>query len=477
MQPNPPRAAGDVDRTSTPLVDPGGEDANAAGPSELLLVPDNAHAFALRVLTAREAKSTLDLMYYIWRDDHCGRLLMREVIAAADRGVAVRLLIDDINPQECDANYHRVDDHPNIEVRLFNPSVTRQRGMARVLEMALRISAMTRRMHCKAWIADGAIAIAGGRNVGNEYFDAAETNFRDVDLLMKGAVVKQAGEVFETYWRHEVSKPVASLNSARPLRRRKWATGQSKLETEETLGPYKSVSDYVTSNGPMLTVDDARMLADPPDKALGQSRGNWVMKEVRALISAGQDRVQIVSPYFIPGQAGVEILSDLVKRGVDAAVVTNSLAATDVAAVHGGYANYRRQLLRNGVRLFEFKRSAEPRISVFGSKGASLHTKAFLVDASHGFVGSLNFDPRSASLNMEMGVLFNDEKMVSRLEDVFVRDMAPDTSYRLDLEKGRIVWKTEDRGQPQRWITEPGASLRRRLVALLARWLPVESQL
>jgi putative cardiolipin synthase len=450
---------------------------SVSGPSGLLIVAENRDAFALRVLAAREAVSTLDLMYYIWRDDHCGRLLMREVLAAADRGVRVRLLIDDINPQASDAKYLLVDDHPNIELKLFNPSGMRRRGLARALELVVRVHAMTRRMHCKAWIADGKLAIAGGRNIGDEYFDAAETNFRDIDLLMTGHVVEQASAVFEAYWNYTGSWPISLLNPAKP-QKRKAKRKPSKLETDEALGPSRSIADYLTSNGPMHEVERARLIADPPEKAAGQRRGNWMMNEVRPVIQGSRERLRIVSPYFVPGRVGVGILSELVERGVDAAVVTNSLAATDVAAVHGGYANYRRKLLRRGVRLFEFQRSAEtPQISVFGSKGASLHTKAFIVDGSHGFVGSLNFDPRSASLNTEMGVLFENEGLASELQGLFEHDMSPSTSYRVWLERGRLLWEGIDSGRIRRFSSEPKASLRRRLVAFIVRWLPMESQL
>lgn len=447
------------------------------GASELLIVAENRDAFALRVLATREAKSTLDLMYYIWRDDHCGRLLMREVIAAADRGVRVRLLIDDINPQASDAKYILVNDHPNIELKLFNPSAMRRRGVARALELAVRMSAMTRRMHCKAWIADGKLAIAGGRNIGDEYFDAAETNFRDIDLLMTGHVAKQACDVFEAYWNYPGSWPIGLLNPAKPIRR-KSKRKPSTLEVDEALGSSQTMADHLAAKGPMHSVRSARLLADPPEKAAGQMRANWLMSEVGPIIQGSQERLRIVSPYFVPGRVGVNILAGLVERGVDAAVVTNSLAATDVAAVHGGYANYRRKLLRKGVKLFEFQRSAEkPQISVFGSKGASLHTKAFIVDGSHGFIGSLNFDPRSASLNMEMGVLFEDAALVTELQSLFEHDMSPRASYRVWLERGRLWWEGIDGGRLRRYSSEPRASLRRRLVAFIVRWLPMESQL
>ena len=463
-----------------PTPEQSGSAANGAGAdreSVIAIVADNSDAFAVRALAAREATRTLDMMYYIWHDDHCGNLLVKEVVAAADRGVKVRLLIDDMNPQVNDANYLQVDGHPNIELKLFNPSGCRDRGLFRGLEIVARLTAMTRRMHCKAWIADSRLAIVGGRNIGDEYFDAAETNFRDIDLVMTGPVARQACSVFERYWTYGGSVAIGALNPARrrgKLQRR----NRSDLDIEQALGPSRTMAEFMADRRSLRIADTARLIADPPEKIEDRHRENWLLEQIRPLIQASSDRVEIISPYFVPGKLGTQALTELVNRGVSATVVTNSLAATDVAVVHGGYANYRRRLLRSGVKLFEFQRAAEGgKMSVLGSKGASLHTKSFTVDDRFGFVGSFNFDPRSVSLNTEMGVVFECGELVRELRELFVAETSPQRSYRVSLDNGRLRWDGEDEDGPQSYSSEPRASLRRRLVAFVMRWLPIESQL
>lgn len=448
-----------------------------AGLSGLQLIADSCDAFVARVLAARSATHSLDLMYYLWHDDQSGRLLTDEVLKAAERGVHVRMLLDDINLRSSDAAYLAIDDHPNIELRLFNPTTARNGSFFRKLELATRLFAMTRRMHTKAWISDGSIAIVGGRNIGDAYFDAAETNFRDLDLLLLGPAVHQTAEVFEAFWRSEAAVPVPALQSGRKLRES--ASGAhidrefgSELLTQ--IGKWQSLSEFVAASNDIHWIGNVRVISDPPEKVLGRRRRNWLMKELMPTIQACQRNLEIVSPYFIPGRTGASILSALVKRGVDVQVLTNSLAATDVAAVHGGYANYRVGLLASGVKLFELQPVGRPtKISVFGSKGASLHTKAFTVDGAIGFVGSFNFDPRSVSLNAEMGVLFEDEGLVAELRRLFQHEISLRTSYRVFLRGTKVCWE----GEARHYTHEPEASMSRRMLASVVRYLPIESQL
>jgi putative cardiolipin synthase len=457
------------------------DDNIKAGKSGLLLISDNYDAFATRVLAARSAVRTLDLMYYLWHDDHTGRLLLQEVFRAAQRGVHVRMLLDDVNPRTNDSAYLALSSHPNIELKLFNPSGVRSRGIARGIEVLLRLFALTRRMHNKAWIADDNLAIVGGRNVGDAYFDAAETNFRDLDVLMLGPAVQQTAQIFEAFWNCEDAKSIAELGSATQITNANLFEG-SEADTESPLligiGDRGSIAEFIAASNDVHWVERVRVISDPPEKVRGWRRRSWLMKELLPIIQSARFCLEIVSPYFIPGKRGSATLSDLVGNGVDVAVLTNSLAATDVAAVHGAYANYRKRLLRNGVKLFELQPfSRQPKISVFGSKGASLHTKAFSVDDKTGFVGSFNFDPRSVSLNSEMGVLFEDEKMVAELRHRFQSEISPEASYRLELRNNVLHWHGCDEGRLQNYIHEPEAGILRRIMATLVRCLPIESQL
>jgi len=452
-----------------------------ADKSGLLLISDNYDAFAARVLAARGAARTLDLMYYLWHDDHTGRLLLQEVVQAAQRGVRVRMLLDDVNPRKSDAAYLALSNHPNIELKLFNPSGIRARGIMRGAEALLRIFALTRRMHNKAWIADDNIAIVGGRNVGDAYFDAAETNFRDLDMLVLGPAVQQTAQIFQTFWVCQEAKPIDELGAAAPGLHAPYCEGRDAV-TESTIlsgiGDKGSIAEFIAASSDVHWVERVRVISDPPEKVRGWRPRGWLMRELLPIIQSARKRVEIVSPYFIPGKKGSKILGDLVDEGVEVSVLTNSLAATDVAAVHGAYANYRKRLLRKGVQLFElqpFRRQAN--ISIFGSKGASLHTKAFSVDDRVGFVGSFNFDPRSVSLNSEMGVLFEDQKLVAELRRRFKSEIAPEASYRLELKNEVLRWYGYEQGRPQTYFREPEAAFSRRILAALVRHLPIESQL
>lgn len=466
-----------MDTTITRLSD----DRIKAGQSGLLLVDDSFDAFATRILTARAATSSLDLMYYIWHDDQTGRLLLQEVVRAAERGVKVRMLLDDINPRASDAAYVALNKHPNIELKLFNPSSLRNGNVFRPLELVSRMFALTRRMHTKAWIADRSTAIVGGRNIGDAYFDAADTNFRDLDLLLLGPAVDQTVRIFEAYWNSSAARPIHLLH---PVNAGKRADIGRHIEVEQNLltsvDGQQSIAEFIAARNEIHWIEKVRVVADPPEKVMGRRRRNWLMKELMPLIQQAEKKLEIVSPYFIPGRVGSNVLRKLVKRGVDVTVLTNSLAATDVAAVHGAYANYRRRLLRYGVKLFELQPfDGRSDMSVFGSKGASLHTKAFTVDNRIGFVGSFNFDPRSVSLNSEMGVLFEDPDLVEQLSKRFDREKSPDMSYRVLLDRhGILAWEDQDEnGQPRRVSHEPEAGILRRLIAGIVRWLPIESQL
>jgi putative cardiolipin synthase len=452
------------------------DDQIAAGKSGLLLVADNRDALAVRLLAARSATATLDLMYYILRNDGSGGLLLKEIVAAADRGVKVRLLIDDINPQSSDDTYLALNSHDNIQLRLFNPAGMRNGSIFRWLEMVSRAFAMTRRMHAKAFIADRRIAIVGGRNIGDEYFDQAQTNFRDLDMLILGRAVDDATAIFERYWGCDAARPVHLLHP-KFKRRSTRALRVAERDAGEVVGAFETIDEFVAARGGLHWAHGTRVLADPPEKVRGRGFRSWLMRELMPLIRSAEHRLEIVSPYFIPGRKGSAILTEMVRGGVSVTVLTNSLSATDVAAVHGAYANYRRRLLRAGVALYEFQPSGRPkRISVFGSKGASLHTKAFTVDERLGFIGSFNFDPRSVALNAEMGVVFEDPDLVAALLAHFAAERDPDVSYRLTLDGNRLRWNRA-KGEKKLRYGEPKASLGRLLLAFIVRWLPIESQL
>lgn len=452
-----------------------------SGQSGLSLLDENVEAFAARGVLARSAEKTLDLLYYDWRFDMTGKLLLREALCAADRGVRVRLLMDDFSTGGRDRGARSLASHPNIEVRYFNPTRARDNVWRRRLEILLNFWTSTRRMHNKAWIADGRAAIVGGRNIGDPYFDACrEMHFSDLDVFVVGDAATQAQQTFDVYWSSKASKP----RRARESSVRRLVKLRRKLEEVAQIQESRLYIDAIEKAVQARTFFDdarrhwtanARIIADPPEKAAGRKEKEWIADAIHAHIDTARQRLTLVSPYFVPGQDGVSHLCALSKRGVEVTVLTNSLASTDVAAVHGGYAKYRAPLLDGGVRLFELRAAGRrSRLSAFGSSSASLHTKAYVFDGQEGFVGSYNFDPRSRSINTEMGVIFDCPELVREIETVFARELSYDNSYPLKINSGRLNW-----GESlDRWLSrEPAAGLRRRLIAALASLSPFEAQL
>lgn len=457
-----------------------------AGQSGLALVSDNLDAFALRALTARSAARRLDLMYYYWRDDLTGGLLAREILNAADRGVSVRILIDDISTRARDNTYVAFMNHPNIQFRLFNPVMARVNPVRRRYSMIKRAINLTRRMHNKAWICDGVLAIVGGRNIGDAYFDASrESNFRDMDLVLLGPAVEQTRNLFEAYWTCAVTVRVKAVSR----RKADLAAVRRRLEALASIAkaePYRNELIVERDAQSMLAedlafhwTDKASVVSDPPEKAEGEKETNWLSRELFPVLLQARQKIEIISPYFIPGPSGVEKFVEMVDHGIDVAISTNSLAATDEITVHGAYAKYRRPLLEGGVRLYELRpeNTKRRRRHLFASAGASLHTKAFTVDDRWGFVGSFNFDPRSVSLNTEMGVLFEDPRLTAELSANFARQIAPDESYRLSLDGGRLFWEERNDGVTRIWNREPKARIWLRSLAKIIGWLPIEWQL
>ena len=470
-----------LDRELVPLL------ARNPDQTGAILLPDGVDAYAARAISARQAGRSLDLQYYIWHDDLTGRLLANEAWKAAERGVRVRILLDDIGIGDMDATLLAMDSHENIELRVYNPFRNRT-GVMRLLEMVQRAWGVNHRMHNKAWIADGRVAVVGGRNIGVEYFSAAEAfNFHDLDIVLFGPAVVQASTIFDDFWNSEAAIPIAGLNRKPPATLREvLARIHDEADSEEArrfldaMDVSPSVRRYFSQELTPIWTEGVRVLSDPPIKWRGDDRKNWLVDHLMDNVTSAQHTALLMSPYFVPGQDGADGLVGLSERGVHVGVVTNSLAANDVVAVHGGYSRYRKELLEGGVHLFESRSQTDAKAasSVFGSSGASLHTKAILVDGSRGFVGSFNLDPRSANLNTEMGVLFDDPALGAALLTEYLHLASPDMSYWVYLDhRGRLRWldRAED---PARAIAkEPGSTLRQRATARVVRWLPIESQL
>ncbi|WEN14308.1 phospholipase D family protein [Rhodanobacter sp. AS-Z3] len=469
-----------IDRELSPYL------ATHPGQTAATLLHDGLDAFAVRAASARLAGRSLDLQYYMWHDDLIGHLLAREAYAAAERGVRVRILLDDINTKGLDPQLLALDAHPNIEVRLYNPFRNRG-GVWRVLEMVQRFFSVNHRMHNKAWIVDGRLAVVGGRNIGDEYFDAdSHVNFRDLDLLLIGPAVADASGIFDAFWNSSAAVPIAALNPQTPQALQALV---AQLASESAMPGARDYLQRVAASPSAQRLVDHELAvhwsanivvaSDPPLKFRSSDRDHWLQHRLTAHLSGAHREVLLISPYFVPGKSGTATLVGLAHAGAQVGVVTNSLAANDVPAVHSGYERYRGKLLDGGVHLFEIRRNG-PKVAqgLFGSSGASLHTKAFVIDDERGFVGSFNIDPRSANLNTEMGVLFADAGLAHDLRQEYLQLASPALSYQVQRgADGELQW-LDGSSQPPRVLDhEPDAGWWLRATTRVMSWLPIESQL
>jgi len=452
------------------------------GLSGVHALADARDAFAARALLMQAAQKTLDVQYYIWRGDMTGTLLLEALFEAAERGVRVRLLLDDHGTAGLDPVLAALDAHPNIEVRLFNPFTLRRPKMLGYLTDFARLN---RRMHNKAFIADNQVAIIGGRNVGDEYFGATDgVLFSDLDLLAVGQVVGDASADFDRYWASESSYPASGLLAppgAGPL----GALHQSasRLERDPAARAYVDALRELPFIRQLLSQQLAfewaptRMASDDPAKALGVADAVTLSQQLHDILGQPASHLELVSPYFVPTAEGVEAFVQMVRRGVKVRVLTNAYEATDVAVVHSGYAKWRKALLRGGVELYEMRSQPgqpAPGVGRLGSSGSSLHAKTFAVDGQRVFVGSFNFDPRSMHLNTELGFVVDSPALAARMDALFGQEVARH-AYRVGLtDDDRLYWLADGPDGPQRYDVEPGTRWWQRLLVWLLSLLPIE---
>ncbi len=463
-------------------------EARHPGQSGFRLVREGPEAFAIRSRTALAAGRSLDVQTYIWHNDGTGSYLGYRVLEAADRGVKVRLLVDDMDARKKNYGFAALDAHPNIEVRMFNPFESRAGSLALAFEAIGSFQRINRRMHNKSWIADNRIAIVGGRNLGDEYFGASEeVNFVDLDFAMVGPIVRQASESFDKYWNSPLAYPMTVLapeavspEALEKLRAqfKKWVPNESQQRFVEELKQNDEVQRLVAGDWPMEWTAKFKFVSDDPMKALGKgtgTAGSEVLTLLGPAVKSSRRNLSILSPYFVPGEAGTKAFVDTAKAGSDVRILTNSLAANDVAAVYGGYSEWREPLLEGGVKLWELKPlpGSRAKSSLFGSTGASLHTKALTIDGSIAFVGSYNLDPRSTSLNCEQGVFVQDAVIAGEVEQLFAKETAGARAWEVTLVDGKLRWSDGT----QTYDSAPEASFGRKFQAFVARILPVSSQL
>lgn len=453
------------------------------GLSGFRLLNNGVAALLTRGALADLAEQSIDLQYYIFDADESGAFLLDRLIAAADRGVRVRMILDDYLLGLDDRTLATIDAHPNIEIRLFNPYRDRMRW-SRVLQMILQPGTLGRRMHNKLFAVDGQVAILGGRNISNHYFEGeADANFRDMDLLAAGPVVAEAGGHFDRYRNSSIVVPATALG-AHPhggeayerfhaLRARADAEAGAFIEYRRL---NQTLKDEILSDPGRLIWAHGQAIAEPPVR---QEEGapKSSSEIARALAIARQNTRREITyevAYFVPGEKGVSVLADMVARGVKVRVLTNSLASTDVLAVHAGYAPYRAALVDAGVELHEYRPDAtrpEPKghRMRLGSSTSALHAKVVVHDRRLVWVGSANFDPRSRHINTETGLLIDSPELAERILRGIERDFLPQYSWKLERETDpqtgakSLVWRGERSGKAEALRSEPEASFWRRL--------------
>lgn len=454
------------------------------GLSGIYALSDPLEAFATRALLMRAAQQTLDVQYYIWHDDTTGALLVQELLAAAERGVRVRLLLDDVGTSGLDAQWSALDQHPLIEVRLFNPMAVRR---PKALGYLTDFARANRRMHNKSLTADNQATVIGGRNIGDEYFGATDgVLFADLDVLAVGAIVPEVSQDFDRYWASDSSYPVAPLLSAQTAQRQRLDDRLAQAATAAATQNYRRAVvqtpflQQLLQGVLPLEWSRVRMVSDDPAKGLGLAApAGLLLTQLAPIIGEPQRSLDLVSPYFVPTQAGVAAFAQLRQRGIRVRVLTNSLQATDVAVVHAGYARSRRALLAEGVELYEMRPgpgggAEEHGSGPLGSSGASLHAKTFAIDAQRVFVGSFNFDPRSALLNTELGFVIDSPRLASQVSQAFDQQI-PLHSYRVRLDaQGRLEWHAGAGNPPPVYRTEPDSRWFERVWLRLLSWLPIE---
>jgi putative cardiolipin synthase len=504
-------------KTSVALADPqntamGAEfTADAAqhdGLSGYRILSVGVEGLVARIELANAAESTLDLQYFIYRGDETGRLVTDALLRAADRGVRIRLLIDDGDTMKGDEQVIALDAHPNVEIRIFNPFAYRGHNVVRrSLEFLLHKKRLDYRMHNKLMVADNAVALIGGRNVGNQYFQIdPDSQFADDDLLAVGPIAVKLSATFDEFWNSPLAIPAAALyrrqRSAEALEARRVQAAQYAERHLQTLksdgidytsriaagGPY---ADLRSGKVPLVWAS-AAVVSDSPDKKNAESgaRGGRLMaRSVMKAALAAQSEVVMVNPYVIPSADELEDLAILRSKNVGVRILTNSLVSTTDLVAEAGYDRYRVPLLKEGVKLYELRallgntRGSGQTAVVSRYGNYSLHAKLFVFDRERLFIGSMNFDERSKRLNTEIGLLVDSPELSQQTMTRFERMVEPENAYALQWRepasgrKGRILWVTVENGAAVSYSREPRRSIWQRMAFTLLSWLPITGEL
>jgi putative cardiolipin synthase len=443
-------------------------------------------ALGSRLVMMDRAESSIDAQYFLLKPDKAGDLFLGKLLRAADRGVRVRLLLDDIFTPRNDRMLAIFDSHPNIEVRLFNPV---SRTSPKAWSLLWDFSRVNRRMHNKAFVVDGSLAIMGGRNIAAEYFELKpQQKFDDFEMLMIGEVVSEIATSFDYFWNSRLAVPMEAIRvSDKPERITRWLDYMDEVVSGERASPYAA-----SINSPFLQkvidreikpyISTADLYYDYPEKLKVSRRAKehrHLMSAVLERLRAAQEEIIIITPYLVPRDLGHGLLEEARARGVRVTIITNSLASTNHVAVHSGYGPRRKGMLKAGAEIYEIKVDAPPAFASDDDEEdrVTLHTKAIIIDGQQLFIGSLNFDPRSIEINTEVGLFIHSREAAGDYRDLVLNDL-PRYTYRVELdERDRLRWAYRHEGEEAIYHKEPGTSAWKRFKVGFYRLLPIEDQL
>ena len=437
-------------------------------------------ALAARLGLAERAEKSIDLQYFLMKGDKAGLVIAKSLLIAADRGVRVRFLLDDIFTSASDRKLVLLNEHPNIEVRLFNPL---SRSGITWLNFMSDFGRANRRMHNKSFSVDNAVSIIGGRNIGEEYFDLQDgAVFVDFDVLAFGPIVSEISESFDDFWNHSHALPVeyvAKPNKNESLASYRATTGQDLrvLYDDVYAGAFRNdlLQDIFTESRSLFPAS-AKVIADSPDKLKAKvgPEHQLLLNELRELFLGAEHELLFVSPYYVPLDSGVQFARDAISRGIEVIMVTNSLASNNHIAVHSGYSKYRREVIRAGMQLYEIRANAGRSMAGNEEVGEqmTLHTKLFIVDRRYLVVGSPNMDPRSLEINAEKGLIIDSEPLARGIAER-IDELLPDIAYRVvENESGKLEWQGRVDGRDVVETTEPLANRWRRFKAWFMKIVP-----
>jgi len=446
--------------------------------SGIRLLTSGEEALADLIALADHAERTLDIQYYIIHEDDSSRILLHHVRLAADRGVRVRVLVDDLNTAGEDQRFMHLSEHANVEVRVFNPFPGgRFATWTRFVASATDIRRINHRMHNKLFVADNALAITGGRNIGDQYFTRDQrSNFIDLDVVAAGAIVPELSASFDAFWNSNFAYPIASVASP--------VSAEPAAAPEDNVIPASAdwLERELDAGTVPLTWVPATVLADGPAKIASETTPDeevTIANDLSTLMRSATQELIVISPYFIPGKDGVALFAKLVAQGVHIRIMTNSLASTDSPLVHTGYARYRVALLKLGVELSEVRPKLgqkRARFHPFRSSNASLHAKALVIDQKIVFIGSMNMDARSARTNSELGLVMRSAEIARQVTSL-LDDISADGSYKLQLvdHSDKIEWSSGEPGSEKTWYTDPETTRSQRFtLKVLAPFAPEE---